>query len=153
MEWISLASTVVGGAIATASAGLLDHRRWRRERGDQHRDTRRSLYVSYLAALATARHTCRVAVREPDPDPHQRTRAVWEAFEACTALRYEVSICAPRYIVGPSDDSFRRLRDLRDVVADGCSRDSNEYVTGRLRYDEAYQSLRDAMRKDLGADA
>jgi hypothetical protein len=153
MEWISLASTVVGGGIATASAGLLDHRRWRRERGDQHTETRRALYVSYLTALATARHACRVAVREPEPEPDQRRRAVWEAFESCTALRYEVSICAPRFIIGPADDSFRRLRDLRDVVADGFSRDSDEYVTGRLRYDKAYQALRDAMRKDLGADA
>lgn len=78
---------------------------------------------------------------------------MWEALEACTSLRYELSICAPRYVVEKSDDSFRRLRDLRDVVTDGFSRDSNEYVTGRRRYDRAYQDLRDAMRKDLGADA
>ena len=76
-----------------------------------------------------------------------------EALEACTSLRYELSICAPRYVVEKSDDSFRRLRDLRDVVADGFSRDSSEYVTGRHRYDRAYQALREAMRKDLGADA
>ncbi|MET9122073.1 hypothetical protein [Streptomyces sp. NPDC004528] len=152
MEWMSLASTMVGGGIATASAGLLDHRRWKRERGDQSTDTRRSLYVSYLSTLTTARHACRIAVREPILDPDERRRAVWEAFEACTALRYEVSICAPRYVVTPADDSFRRLRDLRDVVADGFSRDSAEYVSGRLRYDRSYQSLRDAMRKDLGAD-
>ncbi|MFE5038215.1 hypothetical protein [Streptomyces sp. NPDC056683] len=94
-----------------------------------------------------------MTVREPNPDSQQRRRAVWEAFEACTSLRYELSICAPRYVVEKSDDSFRRLRDLRDVVADGFSRDSNEYVTGRLRYDRAYQALRDAMRIDLGADA
>lgn len=153
MEWVSLASTIVGGGIATASAGILDHRRWRRERGDQHTESRRALYVSYLSALASARHACRVTVREPEPDPQQRRRAVWEPFEACTNLRYELSICAPRYVVEKSDDSFRRLRDLRDVVTDGFSRDSNEYVTGRHRYDRAYQDLRDAMRKDLGADA
>ncbi|MFG3026575.1 hypothetical protein ACGFZQ_50270 [Streptomyces sp. NPDC048254] len=131
---------------------ILDHRRWRRERGDQHTESRRSLYVSYLSALAAARHACRLAVREPGPDADQRRRAVWEAFEACTSLRYELSICAPRYVVEASDDSFRRLRDLRDVAADGFSRASDEYVASRLRYDRAYQALRDAMRKDLGAD-
>ncbi|MER6561014.1 hypothetical protein ABT300_25445 [Streptomyces sp. NPDC001027] len=78
---------------------------------------------------------------------------MWEAFEACASLRYELSICAPRHVVEKSDDAFRRLRDLRDVVADGFGRDSSECVTGRLRYDRAYQGLRDAMRKDLGADA
>ncbi|MCX5134814.1 MULTISPECIES: hypothetical protein [unclassified Streptomyces] len=148
-----MASTVVGGAIATASAGLLDHRRWRRERGDQHTDQRRTLYVSYLTALACARHSCRVAVRDRDLDAQQRRHAVWGAFEACTALRYEVSICAPRNVVKPADDAFRRLRDLRDVVAHGFSRDSDPYIEGRLHYDQAYQALRDAMRHDLGADA
>ncbi|MEU6228530.1 hypothetical protein [Streptomyces sp. NPDC047042] len=80
-------------------------------------------------------------------------RAVREALEACTSLRYELSICVPRYVVEKSDDSFRRLRGLRDVVADGFSRDCSEYVTGRHRYDRAYQALREAMRRDLGADA
>ncbi|MEU4352694.1 hypothetical protein [Streptomyces sp. NPDC023838] len=94
-----------------------------------------------------------MTVREPERDPQQRRRAVWEPFEACTSLRYELSICAPRYVVEKSDDSFRRLRDLRDIVTDGFSRDSNEYVTGRHRYDRAYQELWDAMRKDLGAAA
>ena len=78
MEWVSLASTIVGAGIATASAGILDQRRWRRERGDQNTERRRSLYVSYLAALASARHACRVALREPDPDPLQRGRAARE---------------------------------------------------------------------------
>ena len=108
------------------------------DEANQHTDSRRSLYVSDLAGLTSARHACRVAVREPDPDPLQRRRAVREALEACRSLRYELSICAPRYVVEESDNSFRRLRDLRDVVADGSSRDSNEYVTGRHRYDRAY---------------
>ncbi|MGW0711749.1 hypothetical protein ACWD4G_38325 [Streptomyces sp. NPDC002643] len=94
-----------------------------------------------------------MAVREPELEPEERRRAVWEPFEACTSLRYELSICAPLYVVVESDDSFRRLRDLRDVVAAGLSRDSDEYVAGRHRYDRAYQALRDAMRKDLGANA
>ncbi|WP_221361993.1 hypothetical protein [Streptomyces beigongshangae] len=67
-----------------------------------------------------------MTVREPVSDSQQRQRAVWEPFEACTSLRYELSICAPRYVVEKSDDSFRRLRDLRDVVADGFSRDSED---------------------------
>lgn len=88
----------------------------------------------------------------PGLDAQQRRHTVWEAFEACTALLYKVSICAPAYVVKPADDSFRRLRDLRDVVADGFGRDSDPYVAGRLRYDQAAQALRDAMRHDLGAD-
>ncbi|MER7981637.1 MULTISPECIES: hypothetical protein [unclassified Streptomyces] len=88
-----------------------------------------------MTALAAARHSCRVAVRDQDLDSQQRRQAVWEAFEACAALSHEVTTCAPRHVVKPADDSFRLLRDLRDAVADGFTWDSDPYVVGRLRYE------------------
>ncbi|RSN90114.1 hypothetical protein DMH26_28570 [Streptomyces sp. WAC 05379] len=152
MEWIALASTVVGGAIAAGSAGWLEHRRWRRVRGEQNIDTRRAQYGSYLAALATARHTCSLMARETESPLDQRRRAVWDAFEPCISLRYELAISAPPFVVSPTEDTFRRLRDIRDVVAQGMSAESNEYALGRTRYDQAHITLRTAMRRDLGAE-
>ncbi|GHD14252.1 hypothetical protein GCM10010313_40470 [Streptomyces violarus] len=35
MQWLTLISTVVGAAIATGSAMLLERQRWRRERADR----------------------------------------------------------------------------------------------------------------------
>lgn len=151
MEWMALASTVVGGGIATASAGFLEYRRWKRDRGDQRIETRRALYGSYLAGLARARHTCSVLSRDTEMSPAQRSRAVWEAFEPCISLRYELSISAPESVVTPAEHTFRRLRDLRDAVAEGVPAGSEEYASHRMRYDEAHLSLRSAMRTDLGA--
>ncbi|MFE7440920.1 hypothetical protein ACFU7X_10710 [Streptomyces chartreusis] len=147
-----MASTVVGGAIATVSAGWLDHRRWRRDRGEQNVDTRRALYGSYLAALAKARHTCSIVARETESPLDQRRRAVWDAFEPCISLRYELAICAPPFVVSPAEDTFRRLRDIRDVVARGMSAESSGYAQCRTLYDQAHVTLRGAMRQDLGAE-
>ncbi|MEU3520184.1 hypothetical protein ABZ770_33785 [Streptomyces sp. NPDC006654] len=152
MEWVALASTVVGGGIATVSAGFLDQRRWRRDRGEQHLETRRVLYGTYLAALAKARHTCSRMARERDMPADERRRVVWDAFEPCASLRYELAIAAPAAVVTPAEDTYRRLRDIRDIVAEGLLSDSDEYTAGRTRYDEVHLALRQAMRADLGAE-
>lgn len=152
MEWGTLLSTLAGGGIATASASLLDHRRWKRESGDQHIQSRRTLYVTYLTALAAARNACRVAVRDSSVDLSQHRPVLWETLEVCTGLRYEVSISAPKFVVRPSDDSFELLRDICEVVTDGHGHSSDEYINARPRYDKAHQALRDAMRRDLGND-
>lgn len=153
MEWVTLASTVVGGGIATVSAGTLELWRWRRDKGEQHVETRRVLYGSYLAALARARHACSLMARETALPGDERRRAVWDAFEPCASLRYELAISAPPFVVAPAEATFRRLRDIRDTVAQGLPPDSDEYVRGRLQYDEAHLALRQAMRRDLGAEA
>ncbi|WP_039938278.1 hypothetical protein [Streptomyces himastatinicus] len=61
MEWITLASTVVGAGIATGSALLLDRRRWQRERRDRELETRRTLYGDYLACLGPGRRSGRAS--------------------------------------------------------------------------------------------
>ncbi|MGJ5806040.1 hypothetical protein ACSCB1_44235 [Streptomyces europaeiscabiei] len=149
---MTLASTVVGGGIATMSAGLLELWRWKREKGEQHVETRRVLYGSYLAALARARHTCSLMAREVEMPGDERRRAVWDAFEPCTSLRYELAISAPPFVVSPAEATFRRLRDIRDTVAQGLAPDSDEYARGRTQYDEVHLALRKAMRRDLGAE-
>ncbi|MFF5299087.1 hypothetical protein ACFY5F_06970 [Streptomyces sp. NPDC013161] len=147
-----MASTVVGGGIATVSAGVLERGRWKRARGEQRMETRRALYGSYLAALARARHACSLTARETEASLDERRRVVWDAFEPCISLRYELSISAPLSVVAPAEDTFRRLRDLRDAVAGGGTADSDEYTRGRTGYDGAHVALRAAMRNDLGAE-
>jgi hypothetical protein len=152
VEWVALASTVVGGGIATVSAGVLERGRWKRARGEQRTETRRALYGSYLAALAKARHACSLMARETEASVDERRRVVWDAFEPCISLRYELSISAPLSVVVPAEDTFRRLRDLRDAVAGGVTADSDEYARGRTGYGDAHTVLRTAMRNDLGAE-
>ncbi|MEU9290293.1 hypothetical protein AB0D57_38065 [Streptomyces sp. NPDC048275] len=152
VEWMTLASTVVGGGIATVSAGVLERRRWKRERGEQRTETRRAVYGSYLTALAKARHACSLMARESDAPVDERRRIVWDAFEPCISLRYELSISAPQFVVSPAEDTFRRLRDIRDAVAQGAPAQGDEYARCRMRYDEAHVALRSAMRRDLDAE-
>lgn len=56
MEWSALASTVIGGMIATAAGLLAEGRRWKREHGNRRAELQRTLYGSYLASLSQVRH-------------------------------------------------------------------------------------------------
>jgi hypothetical protein len=150
MEWIALASTVVGAAIATGSTMLLDRRRWQRERLDRDMQTRRTLYGDYLASLSVARHTCGNVAPDPDMDRAARRTTAREAFGPCTGLHYQITITAPGQVAEASENAFRRLRDLRDRVMEGVLATDPVYVEGRRQYDDALAVLRSGMRRDLG---
>jgi len=152
VEWLALVSTLVGGGIATVSAAVLERRRWRRQRYEQQEGIRRVLYGSYLAALAKARHTMSLMVRETETPLEQRRRAVWDAFEPCVGLRYELSIVAPQSVVVPAEDVFHRLQDLLESVSAGATAEDDTYASRRARYIEVHTALRSAMRSDLGAE-
>lgn len=152
MEWMTLASTIVGGGIATVSAGFHERRRWTRDRGDQRTEIRRVLYGSYLSSLSQARLACSVLARDPDASPDVRRKTAWDAFEPCLSLRYQIAISAPTPVVTPAEDAFRRLRDLRDAITDGLLVNSTAYASHRTSYDTALLALRGTMRDDLGAE-
>ncbi|GAA4916756.1 hypothetical protein ACFPM3_21290 [Streptomyces coeruleoprunus] len=152
MEWMTLASTVVGAGIATVSALLLERRRWRRERLDRGTEVRRALYGDYLACLSEARNACGRLARAVDLDSATRRQEARAAFEPCVGLRYQMTITAPARVVEASEKTFRTLRDLRDEVAEGTRLDSDDYRHGRDLYNDELTALREAMRRDLGAD-
>ncbi|WKD31430.1 hypothetical protein [Streptomyces xanthophaeus] len=149
MEWVTLISTMVGAAIATGSAVLLDRRRWQRERLDRETQTRRNLYGEYLACLSEARHTAGNVARDPDMLFPERRATARAAFGPCIGLRYQMTITAPTRVVDASEDAFRRLRDLRDLVMEGVSVTEPAYLAGRRSYDDALAALRLRMREDL----
>jgi hypothetical protein len=149
MQWITLISTIVGAAIATGSALLLDRQKWRRERSDRETQTRRALYGDYLATLSEARHACGNMARDPDMDPSMRRTTAREAFGPCIGLRYQMTISAPSRVVEASEDAFRSLRDLRDRVMEGVLVTDPAYLEGRRAYDDALAVLRVRMRTDL----
>ncbi|KFF94865.1 hypothetical protein IQ62_45630 [Streptomyces scabiei] len=152
MQWITLISTIVGAAIATGSAMLLDRQRWKRERSDRETQARRTLYGDYLAGLSEARHACGNLARDPDMEPSTRRTTAREAFGPCIGLRYQMTISAPGRVVDASEDAFRRLRDLRDRVMEGVLVNDPLYLEGRRTYDDALAVLRTRMREDLRAD-
>ncbi|MEW1867367.1 hypothetical protein AB0420_04080 [Streptomyces caelestis] len=149
MQWITLISTIVGAAIATGSAMLLDRQRWKRERLDRETQARRTLYGDYLAGLSEARHACGNMARDPDMEPSTRRTTAREAFGPCIGLRYQMTISAPSRVVEASEGAFRRLRDLRDRVMEGALVTDPVYLEGRRIYDDALAALRARMREDL----
>ncbi|GGQ11803.1 hypothetical protein GCM10010266_38780 [Streptomyces griseomycini] len=153
MQWITLISTVVGAAIATGSAMLLDRQRWKRERSDRETQVRRTLYGDYLAGLSEARHACGNVARDPDMELSTRRTTAREAFGPCIGLRYQMTISAPGRVVEASEDAFRRLRDLRDLVMEGVLVTDPVYLEGRRSYDDALTVLRARMREDLRVNA
>jgi hypothetical protein len=152
MEWMALASTVVGGAIATVSAGYLDRRRWKRDQVDQQTEARRVLYGTYLATLSQPRLVFSRLARDPDASAVERRQAAWDAFDPCSGLRHQMTISAPTTVVEPAEDVYRRLRDLRNAVTEGLLLEDHDYSEHRARYDAALRTLRTAMRNDLGVD-
>lgn len=148
MQWITLISTIVGAAIATGSAMLLDRQPWRRERSDRETQARRSLYADYLAGLSEARHACGNMARDPDMGPSTRRATAREAFGPCIGLRYQMTVSAPGRVVEASEDAFRRLCDLRDRVIEGVLVADPAYLEGRRTYDDALAVLRARMRED-----
>ncbi|MEU6853038.1 hypothetical protein ABZ901_24300 [Actinacidiphila alni] len=152
MQWTALVSAVVGAVIATASAAFLERDRWHRERQERVVAVRRDLYGEYLACLAQARNAFRGIARDQEMDRVTRERSARESFAPCYGMRYQMSIMAPQEILTASDDTFRRLRDVRDLTAQGASARDEAYSNERAEYEKALTRLRTAMRTDLGAD-
>ncbi|TLS45657.1 hypothetical protein FE633_12835 [Streptomyces montanus] len=153
MEWMTLVSAGVGAIIATASAAVLERGRWRRESRERETAARRVLYGEYLACLSEARNGFRSLARDTSLPLQDRAVAARGCFAPCYGLRYQMTITAPHAVVEASEDAFRRLRDVRNLAAEGALSDSDDYAQGRGRYEDALTRLRAAMRTDIGADA
>ncbi|MFJ3798241.1 hypothetical protein ACIPSJ_18390 [Streptomyces sp. NPDC090088] len=149
MEWSSLVSTLVGGMIAAVAALLVESRRWKRERGNQRSEVRRTLYGNYLASLTQARHTCSALARDPDASLAARRSAIHAAFDPCNALRAQITIVAPRGLVDPSRRAYFDLQEFGDRIAEGLRLENPEYGVRRTRHDQVLTVLIDAMRQDL----
>ncbi|MGW4492974.1 hypothetical protein [Streptomyces sp. NPDC004376] len=152
MPWMTLASAVVGALIATGSAALLDRGRWRREQDDRLTGVRRILYGDYLTCLSPARNAFRALARNHDLTLAERDRSARDSFAACYGVRYQMSITAAPEVFTASEDTFRRLRDVRDRAASGALAGDEAYTGGRAEYEAALTRLRDAMRRDLGVE-
>jgi hypothetical protein len=152
MQWATLVSAAVGAVIATASAAFLDRSRWHRERHERVVAVRRDLYGEYLAALSQARNAFRGLARDRETEQPARERFARESFAPCYSMRYQMSIMAPQAVLVASEETFRRLRDVRDLAARGTLVGDEAYSGGRAEYEESLTRLRNAMRNDLGAD-
>lgn len=155
MDWSTLASTLVGAVIGIGATQLADRSRWKREQSAGHNQLRRQAYAAYLAALIRAHEIMRIAALGEHDSAERREAAIQEAFRSADAYvrRYEMALIAPREVIEPAVQVFRRVRGIRDLLISGVSADSAEYREAQRDYYASIEAASDAMRLDLGIPA
>ncbi|WP_326708041.1 hypothetical protein OG758_00365 [Streptomyces sp. NBC_01474] len=155
MPWIALVSTALGAVVGLGSALLSDRVRWGRERNERQLTTQRDMYVAYLSALHEVNQALRGVSLGDHPTEVSRDLAARAAFRdaGLVQAREHIVLTASEPVVMAADAAFRALRALRDRIAQGQGLRSPGYVADLTSYDDRLQSLRNAIRKDLHADA
>ena len=154
VDWLTVISTAVGGAVALLGSVIAHALRSREERTRLLRRDRKRGYVEYLIALDAAHaHVRRIA--DPDDPPVdvavQTRRAFAEAgiYEA----REKLLLSANPSVVVPAEVALRKLTILRKAVRDGAKLHTVPYHDAYHPYAEALWRLRSRIREDLGSAA
>ncbi|MFB4195798.1 hypothetical protein [Streptomyces carpaticus] len=151
MDWGTLVGTAVGGVVALAATMIAERARSRRDEALRRQESKRQLYVAYLAALTRTRNELKDIVRSPALGHQERARLSAEAYREGGAyeLRHQLGLFAPAPVISASDEAFRAIRDVRDLVRDGAPGTLPDAFEAMIH---AIRDLRDAMREDLGTD-
>ncbi|WP_367325944.1 hypothetical protein [Streptomyces sp. HUAS ZL42] len=154
VDWTSPVSALTGALIGISSTLLADRARWRRDRQDRRQAARREIYAEYLTALARTRNGLWEAAHSTTLSPGDRATKARDAFQ--TGGVYElhnlITITAPEALIPHSEAVFDCLRFLRDKIEQGAIHEDDAYLQHRTAYQVALQSLRRAIREDLGGD-
>jgi hypothetical protein len=154
VDWLTILSTLVGGAIALLGSVLAHTLRSRDERRRKTSADRQQSYVDYLIAHDKAHARIRQLADPGDVVRDlavQARRAFGEAgvYEA----RERLLLAASPPVVAPAELALRRLADLRDKVRDGAQLYTVLYHEAYHPYAESLWALRRVIRADLGARA
>jgi hypothetical protein len=152
MQWTTLAATLLGAAIATGSALLVEVRRGRRETAAEWRTTKRELYAAFLATLTQVRSELWMITRDTSLSVPERTKTARQAFARCYELRYQLEVFAPREVVEPALAYFRSVRRLRDAVANGLLHQQPACADHDEQVMTALSHVRNSMRLDMKTD-
>lgn len=107
---------LIGGMIGAGSTVLADVARWRRQRSETDRATRREVYSRFLESLTSTDSELQLlAIENQTPVPEAVTREVWRR-NSVLSLSYEVQLIAPGPVVHASINAYMRLRALFALV-------------------------------------
>ncbi len=154
VNWLTLLSTVVGGAAALLGSVVAHTLRSRDERRRVISADRRQSYVEYLVALDAAQARLRQLAEpnyRPDDLPAQARRVFGDAgvYEG----REKLLIAGSPKVVAPAEQALRLLGELRDAVRDGVKLYTVPYHDAYHPYADALWRLRSSIRVDLGSSA
>ncbi|GED86455.1 hypothetical protein TNCT6_35400 [Streptomyces sp. 6-11-2] len=143
MQWSTLVATSVGTVLGVIATLVADHVRWRRDRRERDRDTLRTTFTEYLAALSTARDA--FARMEPSPDRVGKGHvAVGE--HGVYAAQQQLELVAQRTLVDKAGRATLSVLDFHDTVVAGHAPDSSEYVRAWRAARQARTALIEEMR-------
>ncbi|MFE2990750.1 hypothetical protein [Streptomyces sp. NPDC059262] len=148
-------STALGAVVGLGSALLSDRVRWGRERDERQSGAQRDIYVAYLTALHDANQALRLVSLGHHPAEVSRDVAARETFRdaGLVQARECIVLTASEPVVQVAEAAFSALRALRNRIAQGQGGRSPGYEADLTHYDDSLQALRNAVRKDLHADA
>ncbi|MFH8736617.1 MULTISPECIES: hypothetical protein [unclassified Streptomyces] len=108
-----------------------------------------------MAALHQANQSLRMVSLGDHLAEVSRDLAARVAFRdaGLVQTREHILLTAPELVVQAADAAFRALRTLRDRIAQGQDIHSPGYEADLSNYDDQLRSLRNAIRKDLRAEA
>ncbi len=153
VDWIPLASTAVGAAVALIGTVLADVLRSRGQRDRDNRADRRQSYLDYVLALNAAHSRLRQIAGStspiPDPDLHLETGRAIRDNDVYVG-REKMLMSADRSVLGAAERALLGLLGLRDAVRTGARTHTVEYHAAYHAYAESIWDLRRAIRADLG---
>jgi hypothetical protein len=154
VNWLTLVSTAVGGAVALLGSVLAHWLRSRDERSRSVRADRRHGYVEYLIALDAAHARLR-QIADPDDSPEDIAMRARRSFgeTGVYEAREKLLLSANPAVVVPAEDALRKLAVLRSAVRDGAKLHTVPYHDAYHPYAEALWRLRSNIRVDLGSAA
>ncbi|WP_159048738.1 hypothetical protein [Streptomyces sp. NRRL F-4489] len=152
MNWGSQISTVIGVVLGIGATLLGDRVRYRREQATRSQEVLRDLYVRYLNTLNESSSSIRLIVIK-ETDPAARYQAALDAFRESSVLehRYEINLLAPLPVKEKSDQAYRLLRKLRDLLETkpDITLTSTDYLEALDQFHNARKELQEIMRANL----
>lgn len=152
VDWIPLASTGFGAAIALGGTVMADLLRRRDERGRDGLSLRRQSYLDFILALGAALQNLRDVARS-DATGEARRAAGTDAMSSANLYpaRERFLMSAPPHIVRAAEAAFQALIVVRDAVRAGVVLHTSAYHDAYHPYAEKVWLLRLAIRRDVGA--
>ncbi|MDT5028055.1 MAG: hypothetical protein QOE61_4481 [Micromonosporaceae bacterium] len=150
VDWVNVASTAVGAAIALIGTVLANTLGNRGQRERDNRADRRQSYLDFLLALNGAHAQLRLVASNPDVADFeyetQQALSVNRVYEG----REKMLMSANRSVLAAGERSFMCLVRLRQAVNREARVHTVEYHEAYHAYANALWDLRRVLREDLG---
>ena len=78
-----------------------------------------------------------------------RSLEIRDLFRDCYRIRYQISIIAEQGVVNGSEATFRKMRDIRDLLSKGENLESADYQKLRTEWGTLLRQLQNSMRLEL----